>query len=251
MKKTITATIVLAVGLALSGCGEAATTTNQTPAAVTTSPAAQAKLDNYVGKNLKETRKLLETAGVKVTSKAANDKTILAESNWTITAQDPAAGQSSGTITLTATKPETAGTKAAPEPTESKSEENLTVENNEELAALLAGSATSGDTVEGFAAKYKGKTIDFDGNIAYMNPHGNSKTRYDILISAGNFSETKMLGPNFQFKDVNIVSDLHLTGSNIPDALGMGQNLRIIAQVEGFNSVQELFFLKPISTEVR
>lgn len=132
MKKTITATIVLAVSLALSGCGEAATTAAQTPSAVTTSPASQAKLDNYVGKNLKETRKLLEAAGVKVISKAANDKTILAESNWTVTAQDPAAGQSSNSITLTATKPEAtpAVTQASSEPAKSKPEEILTVEDN-------------------------------------------------------------------------------------------------------------------------
>lgn len=132
MKKTITATMVLAVGLALSGCGEVGKTAAQTPSAVTTSPASQAKLDNYVGKNLKETRKLLEAAGVKVTSKAANDKTILAESNWTVAAQDPAAGQSSSSITLTATKPEAtpAVTQASPEPTKSKPEEILPVEDN-------------------------------------------------------------------------------------------------------------------------
>lgn len=132
MKKTITATIVLAVGLALSGCEEAATTAAQTPSAVTSSPASQAKLDNYVGKNLKETRKLLEAAGVKVTSKAANGKTILAESNWTVTAQDPAAGQSSSAIALTATKPEAtpAVTQASPEPTQSKPAEILTVEDS-------------------------------------------------------------------------------------------------------------------------
>ncbi|WP_186759897.1 PASTA domain-containing protein [Arthrobacter alpinus] len=132
MKKTITATILLAVGLALSGCGEAATTAAQTSSPVTTSPASQAKLDNYVGKNLKETRKLLEAAGVKVTAKGANDKTILAESNWTVTAQDPAAGQSSNTITLTATKPEAtpAVTQASPEPPQSKPEEKLKVEDS-------------------------------------------------------------------------------------------------------------------------
>lgn len=82
MKKKNTAILVLAVGLTLSGCGTASTTPVQTPAAVSTSPAALTKLDNYVGKNLKETRKLLEAAGLKVTAKAADDKTILVESNW-------------------------------------------------------------------------------------------------------------------------------------------------------------------------
>lgn len=130
-------------------------------------------------------------------------------------------------------------------------EQTLTVANNADLAALLAGSDSDYDAIEGFAAKYKGRSLEFDANIAYMNNHGSYKTRYDILIAAGDYSETSMTGPNFQFKDVNIVTDLHLTGSNIPDGIGKGDNLHIVAQVEDFNRVQGLFFLKPVSTEVR
>jgi hypothetical protein len=135
-------------------------------------------------------------------------------------------------------------------PAESASEQTLTVENNEDLAALLAVPATSGAAVEEFAAKYSGRLIEFDGNISYMNNHGKYKTRYDMLIGAGDYSETTTTGPNFQFKDVNTF-DLHLTGSNIPDYVGAGDNLHIIARVGEFNTVQELFFLEPISTELR
>jgi len=83
-----------------------------------------------------------------------------------------------------------------------------------------------------------------------MNNHGNYKTRYDILVSAGDDSESSAIGPAFQFQDVGIF-ELHLTGSNIPDHVGKGDNLHIVAQVEDFNSTQCLFFLKPVSTEVR
>ncbi|MGO4186379.1 DUF4839 domain-containing protein [Pseudarthrobacter sp. TAF60_1] len=140
---------------------------------------------------------------------------------------------------------------ATPTPLASTAEQTLTVQNNAELAALLTATDLDYDRIEGFATKYKGRTIEFDGNIADMNNHGDYKTRYDILIGAGNYSATSMPGPNFQFKDVNIVSDLHLTGSNIPDGLGKGNNLHIIARVEGFNRTQGLFFLKPVSTSVR
>jgi hypothetical protein len=136
-------------------------------------------------------------------------------------------------------------------PAASAAEPTLTVQNNAELAALLAGSDSNYDGIEAFATKYKDRTIEFDGNIAYMNNHGDYKTRYDILIGAGNYSATSAIGPNFQFKDVNIVTDLHLTGSNIPDGIGKGNNLHIIARIEGFNRVQGLFFLKPVSTTVR
>jgi hypothetical protein len=136
-------------------------------------------------------------------------------------------------------------------PTPSAEDEPLTVENNADLAALVAITDASVPAVGEFAAKYRGRTIEFDGNIAYMNNHGDYTTRYDILIGAGDYSETSMAGPNFQFEDVNITNDLHLTGSNIPDTIGTGDNLRIVARVVDYNSTQELFFLEPISTEVR
>lgn len=43
----------------------------------------------------------------------------------------------------------------------------------------------------------------------------------------------------------------NLTGSDIPDNIEMGLNLRITAEVAEFNEVQGLFFLKPISIEIR
>lgn len=139
---------------------------------------------------------------------------------------------------------------AEPSPADAAQEQVLTADNNPEFAALLAGSDTDYDLIEAFAAKYKDRTIEFDANIGAMNNHASYKTRYDILILSGNHNEPPMTGPNFQFRDVNLVNDLHLKGSNIPDTLGAGANLRVIARVESFNSTQGLFFLKPISTGV-
>ncbi|WP_066462973.1 DUF4839 domain-containing protein [Sanguibacter suarezii] len=138
-----------------------------------------------------------------------------------------------------------------PEPSEPAEEDVLTVENNEDLATLLAG-PDQGPAVEEFAAKYKGRVIEFDGNIGAMAPHGDAKTRYDILISYGDYSETHSSGgPNFQFRDVNTTYDLHLTGANIPDSIGVGDNIRIAAQVGEFNADSLLFYLEPISTQFR
>ncbi|MGD6873739.1 DUF4839 domain-containing protein [Sutcliffiella horikoshii] len=134
--------------------------------------------------------------------------------------------------------------------TEESNQEILTVENNEDLAALLAVKNENDPTVGEFAKKYAGRTIEFDGNIAHMMPHGSYTTRYDILIFAGDYSETTFSGPNFKFEDVNI-SNLNLTGSNIPDTIGMGQNLHITAVVEEYKENSGLFFLEPISTEIR
>ena len=144
-----------------------------------------------------------------------------------------------------------AETSPASPPTTPAAEEVLTVENNEQLAALLASTSPSVAEVGAFAAQYAGRTIEFDGNIASMNNHGGYATRYDLLIYAGDYSTTASSGPNFQFRDVNITSDLHLTGSNVPDTIGTGNNLRIVARVGEYNSTQELLFLEPVSIALR
>ena len=143
-----------------------------------------------------------------------------------------------------------AATSSAVPPTPA-ADEILTVENNAELAALLAIENPGFPAVREFAAKYRGRTIEFDGNIAYLNPHGSYTTRYDLLINAGDYSTSASAGPNFQFQDVNITNDLHLTGSNVPDTIGTGTNLRIVAEVGDYNPTQELFLLEPVRTEVR
>ncbi|MCC5804112.1 DUF4839 domain-containing protein [Rossellomorea vietnamensis] len=127
----------------------------------------------------------------------------------------------------------------------------VTVENNKEFAAVLAVKDEADPIIGEFAKKNEGRTVEFDGYIANMMLHENYKTRYNILILAGDYGQTTNNGPSFQFKDVNIVSDLKLTGSNIPDTIGTGQNLHITARVEEYDEKSGLFRLDPISTEIR
>ncbi|MBW9153941.1 DUF4839 domain-containing protein [Clostridium estertheticum] len=136
-------------------------------------------------------------------------------------------------------------------PTVENTEEILTAKNNKDLANLLALKNENDPSIGVFAKKYNGKTIEFDGNIANMVHHGNYKTRYDFLISVGDYSKTSAIGPNFNFKDVNIVYDLHFTGSNIQENIVEGQNIHVIAKVVEYNEKQGLFFLEPISTKIR
>lgn len=194
---------------------------------------------------------------------------VLDESNWKVCSQTPDAGQAVSvqprlTVdrscsnddpepTASASSPTTESAPATSDDpaTEAPTDEALTAKNNPEFADLLALTDTGSSTIEEFATKYDGRTLEFDGNICAMNQHGDYETRFDILICAGNFSETSSSGPNFQFRDVNITNDLQLTGPNIPDTIGVGQNLRLVAKVEGFNGAQELFFLEPVQTSFR
>lgn len=124
----------------------------------------------------------------------------------------------------------------------------LTIETSADLAALLTG-PSEGPSVEAFAQQYAGRLIEFDGSIGAMNNHDGYSTRYDILIVNGDYSETHSNGgPNFQFRDVNITNDLHLTG-DVPDTIGVGTNVHVIARVGSFKD--QLFQVEPVSTEVR
>mgnify|MGYP002079427557 FL=1 len=195
---------------------------------------------------------------------------VLDESNWQVCSQSPGPGQSVTVqprltvdracsddepepgVSTSSPAPESAPTPSDAPVTEAPpTDETLTAKNNPEFAALLSLTDTGSSTIEKFATKYAGRTLDFDGNICAMNKHGDYATRFDILICAGDFSEISSRGPNFQFKDVNVTNDIHVTGPNIPDTLAVGQNVGVVAKVEGFNGIQELFFLDPVQTTFR
>ena len=137
-----------------------------------------------------------------------------------------------------------------PSPSPTASNENITVENNEDFRDLIEDLQPDDASIEQFVSKYKGRAIEFDGNIASMGPHNTYKTRFDFLVYPGDYSTTDAHGPSFIFEDCNYY-DLHLTGDNQPSSVSAGQNLHIVAEIVNFNSTQQLFHLKPIATSAR
>lgn len=133
---------------------------------------------------------------------------------------------------------------------EEAEEEVLSVNNCEELAALLSLKDEFDPSIAEFASKYQGRTIEFDGNVAYVSPHEGYSTRFDYLIYAGDYSETTVSGPSFQFEDVNYY-DLHLEGDNIPGTFGVGLNIHVIAEIEEYDSGSGLFKLTPVEIRMR
>ncbi|MGT2757353.1 DUF4839 domain-containing protein [Streptococcus ovuberis] len=124
----------------------------------------------------------------------------------------------------------------------------LTIENNPEFAAIL--NSESGELAQQFADKYYGITVEFDGHIAYIAPHENYKTRYDILLYGGDYSgseSTNYSGVNLQFFDVATTSDAF---SSL-DSLSIGQNVHIKAQVVEYNAVSGLLRLEPVQITAR
>ena len=125
-------------------------------------------------------------------------------------------------------------------------EANLTVDNCPELAEILSNKAEIDDSYSAFAAKYKGRIIEFDGRIDYCTKHKNYNTRFDYLVSAGDYDPNHQIGPSFKFENVNN-SNLN---TNL-DTVGVGLNVRIVAKVVNFDSNSGLFYLDPVSVKGR
>ena len=123
-----------------------------------------------------------------------------------------------------------------------QADEILTADNCEELADILLNKDAPYESYVDFASKYEGRTIEFDGRIDYLVNHENYNTRYDILVSAGDYNPDTQIGPTFKFEDVGLW-DLGLDYLSI----SVGMNVRIIAEVEEFNYDTGIFFLDPIS----
>lgn len=138
-----------------------------------------------------------------------------------------------------------------PEATATESDapdEVITAKNNEDFAALLVGGECD-KAVKRFAGENADRTIEFDGGIADMAPHGSYDTRYDILVTPGNKGPKATVGPYFKFEDVN-AGDLHFTGS-VPNRFGTGDLIHVVADVEEYDPQTCLLLLEPVSTEFR
>ena len=194
---------------------------------------------------------------------------IVDESNWEVCEQTPAPGEpmteAPRLVVERDCNKDDAGPTEEPEeePSEEPSEEpeetvaaspaaepTLTVDNSPELASLLKVTDNCDSTVEAFAAKYDDRTIEFDASVALVANHGNTKTRYDFLISPGDKGPNSTLGPAFKFEDVNYI-DLNLAGAEDRDSVREGDLVRVVAQVDEYNPTQCLFFLDPVTTTFR
>ena len=129
---------------------------------------------------------------------------------------------------------------------ESEAKENLTVDNCPELASMLSNKAEIDPSYSDFATKYKGRTIEFDGRIDYCTHYENYDTRFDYLVSSGDYDPDHQIGPSFKFENVSYY-DLHTD----MDTVSVGWNVHIIAKVESFDANSGLFYLDPVSVTKR
>ena len=134
--------------------------------------------------------------------------------------------------------------------TKNEINEVWTIENSPELAAVLALKNENDSKISEFAQNYKGETIEFDASVRSITNHDGYTTRYNVLVSAGDFDTNTQQGPNFQFCDVNYY-DLGLEDMDVENVLSVGQNIHVIAEVGEYNEDNTLFELKPVLVTIR
>lgn len=126
----------------------------------------------------------------------------------------------------------------------------LTIDNCAELADILQLKNPEDVRVKTFAEKYKNQTIEFDANIVSVTNYKDYDTRYDILISSGDYNESTMYGPNFKFENVN-TADMDIDDLFLPDYISVGNNIHVVAEVEGYDESSGIFELDPVSVQKR
>jgi hypothetical protein len=124
----------------------------------------------------------------------------------------------------------------------------LTIENNKDLAELLSSSGSDTELNRKFWKKYAGAQIEFDGNISYIDNHGDYTTRFDALIVAGDYDEDDVRGPWFRIIDAGWY-DFHFRGKNMYYSVSAGDPVRVIGKIVSWND--DKFELELISTKRR
>lgn len=142
--------------------------------------------------------------------------------------------------------PEEAPASEDPEPA---APSKMTPANSKEFKTILRADYCD-EHIGTFATKHAGQTIEFDGSVVNMTPHGDAKTRFDLTFGPGDKGPESSIGPVFKYSDVNAF-DLNFVGEAVPEYVREGDKYRFRATVGEYNADQCLFYVEPVSTRAR
>ncbi|GAA4740506.1 hypothetical protein GCM10025783_09310 [Amnibacterium soli] len=174
-----------------------------------------------------------------------------------VAAAEPAAAPASATAVPTLPP---SSVTPVPDASGPASEKILTRKNNEDLAKLLAVGDPGDEFVADFAKQYEGRTIAFNGNVTVVSNHDDPAAGTcdddvlagcDFMLGAGDFHRDSAVGPNFKLDGVDSLQGLRLIGDDRPTSISAGDDVRVIAVVERYESTPQHLFLRPVSTRVR
>lgn len=176
---------------------------------------------------------------------------VITERNDPTSAAPPVATPTELGGPQSATEPQSSqASSTTPAPSEPAPAATLTADNSREFAKVLKADNDCDDRIDTFATKHAGETVEFAGIILVSAQHGETETRYDILIAPGNAVETTR-GPLFRYEDVNTTSDFGWADENLPDTVGKGSKLLFTAEVGDYDSDRCLLSMTPVATRAR
>lgn len=129
---------------------------------------------------------------------------------------------------------------------EEEKDEIITVDNNELFNKIINARSPENKDVQEFADKYSGKTIEFDGNIQFLELKDGYDTRYSLMVNSKDYKEDCIYGPNFRFKNIG-ANDFKIDDKDdnmyYKAPLNVGDSVRITATVGEFNPDTQVFDL--------
>lgn len=129
----------------------------------------------------------------------------------------------------------------------------ITIEDNDELKAVLQVSDNFDPSISAFAKKYYGKNIEFDGCFSdvYKEDRGTSVViyRYTVLIEAMDYSPDRSIGPSFHMQELKI-AQFNWAGEE-PNSIVTGQNAHFVARLGSYSESNGLYELTPLQTSLR
>ena len=85
-----------------------------------------------------------------------------------------------------------------------------------------------------------------------MMNHDGYKTRYDILLSAGDYVDENTANPGPVFKVQGCEYQRAWNRRSVPASfVAAGSNVRVTAKVDSFDAERGIFYLKPVLVEER
>lgn len=135
------------------------------------------------------------------------------------------------------------------EVTNGTSDDPLTITNCSDLNEILISNNDDVDKFTSFAEQYKDSVILIDCHVLYTDTYFDDQTGKslcDVLIGAGDYrgSDKAPDGPNMQLKDENSL----VYGS---DEYPVGTNIKLLAEIEGYDKDSQLLLLAPMKIEKR
>lgn len=116
--------------------------------------------------------------------------------------------------------------------------------SDEEFKKAISSNLTDNAYASYFNA-IKGEIIEFDGCINLMELREGYDTRYELILSYGDFSEESVSGPYMKINDIAYNDKLN---NNV---LGAGTNVKVTARVDKYDLEKSYLILEPISVEAR